>query len=46
MKKVAQKFGQLLRFSKKLPNVNNRPIGKNWPNLVTLFGAKGGQTRV
>jgi hypothetical protein len=34
---VAQKFEPLLQFSKKLPNVNNCPMGQNSPNLVTLF---------
>jgi hypothetical protein len=35
-KKVAQKVGVLLKFSKRLPKVNNHPIGENSPNLVTL----------
>jgi hypothetical protein len=33
----AQKFGLLLKFSKNLPKVSNRPIGENSPNLVTLL---------
>jgi hypothetical protein len=33
--KVAQNFGLLLFFLN-LPNVSNRPLGENSPNLVTL----------
>jgi hypothetical protein len=33
---VPQKFGYLCNFRKKLPKVNNRPIGQKSPNLVTL----------
>jgi hypothetical protein len=29
-----------MSFSKILPKVNNRPMGENAPNLVTLMGAK------
>jgi hypothetical protein len=35
--KFRTKFGLLLQFSNNLPRVNNRPIGGNQPNLVTLF---------
>jgi hypothetical protein len=33
---VAQEFVLLLQFSKKLPKENDRQIGENSPNLVTL----------
>jgi hypothetical protein len=33
------KSGQLLSFSKKLTEVNYRPIGETWPDLVTLITA-------
>jgi hypothetical protein len=35
--KVAYKFDLLLYFSKKLLNENNRPIGENSPNPITLM---------
>jgi hypothetical protein len=35
-KKVAQEFRPLLYFLTKQPKENNRPIGKNSPNLATL----------
>jgi hypothetical protein len=34
--KVSKKCGLLMQFLKKLPKVNNRPLGENSPNLVTL----------
>jgi hypothetical protein len=34
--KAAQIFGRLLYFSDKLLKENNRPMGENSPNLVTL----------
>jgi hypothetical protein len=34
---VAQKFGLLLQFFEVLPQENNRPMGENSPNLVTLL---------
>jgi hypothetical protein len=39
--KVEKNFGLLLYFSKNLHKENNRPIGENSPNLVTLFGTIG-----
>jgi hypothetical protein len=36
VKKVAHIFGLLQKFQKKLPKVNNHPIGENSPNLATL----------
>jgi hypothetical protein len=36
LEKDGHKFALLLLFSKKLPNVNNHPIGENLPNLVIL----------
>jgi hypothetical protein len=37
VEKSSEKCQQLLqKFSKYLPKVNNRPLGKNSPNLVTL----------
>jgi hypothetical protein len=36
-KKVDQKFGLLLFLPKKLPKENNRPIGENSTNPVTLL---------
>jgi hypothetical protein len=35
-RKSSQFFGQLLKFSKKLPKENNHPIGEILPNLVIL----------
>jgi hypothetical protein len=35
--KVPQKFGLILKYIKKLPIENKRPIGENSPNLVTLL---------
>jgi hypothetical protein len=35
-KKVALKFGLLLKFSKTLSKILNHFTGENWPNLVTL----------
>jgi hypothetical protein len=35
-KKADEKCGRLLSFSKKQPEVNNRPLGENSPNQVTL----------
>jgi hypothetical protein len=37
VKKVDQNVGYLSIFSKYLPKVNNRPMGENSPNLVTLL---------
>jgi hypothetical protein len=34
--KVAENLYYLCNFHKKLPIVNNHPIGENSPNLVTL----------
>jgi hypothetical protein len=34
--KRSQKIGLHLQFSNKLPKVNNRSIGENLTNLVTL----------
>jgi hypothetical protein len=39
MCKLAKLFELLLKFSQQLPKVNNRPIDKNSPNLVTLIVA-------
>jgi hypothetical protein len=39
-KKLNQNDVLLLYFSKKLSKVNNRPIGENSPNLVTLNADK------
>jgi hypothetical protein len=39
-KKVAKKFGYSVIY-KKLPKINNRPIGENSPNQVTLFSGSG-----
>jgi hypothetical protein len=35
---IAQKSGLLWQFSKHCSKANNRPMGKNSPNQVTLFG--------
>jgi hypothetical protein len=35
-KTVAKVFGLLFFFFNKLPKENNRPIGENSPDLVTL----------
>jgi hypothetical protein len=40
VKKVAEKIWATSVIFKKTPKVNNRPIGENSPNLVTL--ARGG----
>jgi hypothetical protein len=37
VEKSSPKFGLFQQFSKKLPKENNRPIGENTPNLVTLL---------
>jgi hypothetical protein len=34
--KIDQKCELIMLFQKKLPKVNNRPIGENSPNLATL----------
>jgi hypothetical protein len=39
--KVQQNVGYFCTFQKKLPKANNRPMGKNSPNLVTLPGWGG-----
>jgi hypothetical protein len=38
--KSSQKCGLLLQFSKTMPKVNNRPLGENSPNLVTLLSSR------
>jgi hypothetical protein len=38
VEKVAQKYGLILQFSKKLPEVSKHPMGENSHNLVTLIG--------
>jgi hypothetical protein len=39
--KSSQKCGLHRGFKKNLPKVNNRPLGENSPNLVTLPGTGG-----
>jgi hypothetical protein len=39
-KKVAREFALLMQFFKNLPKENNRPIGENSPNQVTLTATK------
>jgi hypothetical protein len=41
MQKVAQKLHSFTTvIFKPLPKANNRPIGENSPNLVTLLGGR------
>jgi hypothetical protein len=37
VEKLTQNNVPVMQFSTKLPKVNTRPRGENWPNLVTLL---------